>query len=114
MYAASRGISLPLVVLAVTYFRSRDGMAVMALTMGLVQLFDAVVGILSHDPFKAYGPLVLALITFASLAWLLRGSQDARIRRGGWRQHGDTCIELRSRLNKSARVLPFGSPRQME
>ena len=49
----------------------------MAFTMGLVQFLDAVIGILSHDPFKTYGPLVLALITFASLAWLLRTSQDA-------------------------------------
>jgi hypothetical protein len=52
-------------------------MAALALTMGLVQLFDAVIGFLSHDPFKTYGPLVLALITFASLAWLLRTSHDA-------------------------------------
>ncbi len=77
MYAASRSISLPLVVLVVAYFRSRDGMAVMALTMGLVQLLDAVIGFLSHDPFKTWGPLVFALITFASLAWLLRTSKDA-------------------------------------
>ncbi|HEV3004615.1 MAG TPA: hypothetical protein VGX78_09140 [Pirellulales bacterium] len=77
MYAASRSISLPLVILALIYFRSRAGMAAMALTMGLVQFLDALVGLLSHDSFKTYGPLVLALITFASLAWLLRSSQGA-------------------------------------
>jgi hypothetical protein len=49
----------------------------MAVTMGLVQLLDAVIGFLWHDPFKTYGPLVISLITFASLAWLLRTSRDA-------------------------------------
>jgi hypothetical protein len=77
MYAASRSLSLPLVVLAIAYFRSRDGLAAMALTMGLVQLLDAMIGFLSHDPFKTCGPLFLALITFASLVWLLRTSHDA-------------------------------------
>ena len=76
MYAASRSIALALVVLALWYFRSRDGMAAVAFTMGLVQFLDAVIGILAHDPFKTYGPLLLALITFAALAWLLRTSQD--------------------------------------
>ena len=76
MYAASRSISLPLVVLAIAYFRSRDGIAAMALTMALVQLLDAVIGFLSHDPFKTFGPLALSLITFASLAWLWRTSPD--------------------------------------
>jgi hypothetical protein len=77
MYAASRSISLALVVLAIASLRSRDGIAAMAVTMGLVQLLDAVIGFLWHDPFKTYGPLVISLITFASLAWLLRTSRDA-------------------------------------
>ena len=47
MYAASRSISLPLVVLAATYFRSRDGAAAMALTTGLVELLDAAIGLLN-------------------------------------------------------------------
>ena len=42
-----------------------------------LDIFDAVIGFLSHDPFKTCGPLVFALITFASLAWLLRTSPDA-------------------------------------
>ena len=77
MYAAARSISLALVVLAVASFRSRDGIAAMAVTMGLVQLLDAVIGLLLHDPFKTCGPLVISLMTFASLAWLLRTSPDA-------------------------------------
>jgi len=75
MYAASRSLAIPLVVLIFLGFRSRGGIAAMGLTMGLVQLFDAVIGVLSHDAGKTYGPLFLALIGFVSVAFLLRSSE---------------------------------------
>jgi hypothetical protein len=75
MYAASRSISIPLVVLIFLGFRSRAGIAAMALTMSLVQSFDAVIGALSHDASKTYGPLFLAIIGFISFAFLLRSSE---------------------------------------
>ena len=75
LYAASRSIAIPLVVLIFMGFRSRGGMVAMALTMSLVQLFDAVVGVLSHDASKTYGPLFLSLIGFVSVAFLLRSSE---------------------------------------
>jgi hypothetical protein len=74
-YAASRSIAILLVVLGFLGLRSRIGIAAMALTMSLVQLFDAVIGVLLHDSGKTYGPLFLALIGFVSLAFLLRGSE---------------------------------------
>jgi hypothetical protein len=74
-YAASRSIAILLVVLIFLGLRSRIGIAAMALTMSLVQLFDAVIGVLLHDSGKTYGPLFLALIGFVSLAFLLRGSE---------------------------------------
>ncbi|HXO60666.1 MAG TPA: hypothetical protein VN850_02545 [Candidatus Acidoferrales bacterium] len=74
-YAASRSIAILLVVLILLGFRSRIGIAAMALTMSLVQLFDAVIGVLSHDASKTYGPLFLALIGFVSVAFLLRSSE---------------------------------------
>ena len=40
--------------------------------MGLVQAFDGVIGFLTHEPSKTYGPLVFAVATFISLAALLR------------------------------------------
>jgi hypothetical protein len=46
-----------------------------ALTMGLVQAFDTVIGFNLHDPSKTYGPLGLSLATFATLAWLWRTQQ---------------------------------------
>lgn len=76
MYAASRRVSL--LVVLVVWFRSRGGVAV----MGLVQIFDAQIGLRSHDPSKTYGPLVLAVATFVSLAYLLRSS-DGGLRRMG-------------------------------
>jgi hypothetical protein len=74
-YAASRSIAIPLVVLIFLGFRSREAIAAMSLTMSLVQLLDAVVGAISHDPSKTYGPLFLALIGFVSVAFLLRSSE---------------------------------------
>jgi len=74
-YAASRSIAILLVVLIFLGFRSRIGIAAMALTMSLVQLFDAVIGVLAHDASKTYGPLFLALIGFVSVAFLLRSSE---------------------------------------
>jgi hypothetical protein len=75
MYAASRSLAIPLVVLIFLGLRSRGGIAAMALTMSLVQLFDAVIGVLSHDAGKTYGPLFLALIGFVSVTFLLRSSE---------------------------------------
>jgi hypothetical protein len=74
-YAASRSIAILLVVPIFLGFRSRIGIAAMALTMSLVQLFDAVIGALSHDSGKTYGPLFLALIGFVSVAFLLHGAE---------------------------------------
>jgi hypothetical protein len=72
LYAASRSIALPLVVLGCIWLRSRGGLAAMGFTMGLVQMFDAMFGIHLHDPSKTYGPLVLAVASFASVVFLLR------------------------------------------
>ena len=74
-YAASRSIAIPLVVLIFLGLRSRGGIAAMALTMSLIQSFDAVIGIILHDASKTYGPLFLALIGFVSVAFLLRSSK---------------------------------------
>jgi hypothetical protein len=74
-YAASRSLAIPLVVLIFLAFRSRGGIAALGLTMSLIQSFDAVIGVLSHDASKTYGPLFLALIGFISVAFSLRSSE---------------------------------------
>ena len=72
LYAASRSVALLAVVLGLLWLRSRTGIAVLAFTMGLVQAFDTVIGILAHQAGKTLGPLVFAVATFASVVPLLR------------------------------------------
>ena len=75
-YAASRSVSLLLIVLLVILQGSRRGLATMALTMGFVQLFDTVIGFVQREPSKTYGPLVFAAVTFVSVRYLLRKSES--------------------------------------
>jgi hypothetical protein len=75
-YAASRSVSLVLIVLFVILQRSRRGLAAMALTVGFVQLFDTVIGFVQHEPSKTYGPMLLATATFVSVRFLLRESES--------------------------------------
>ena len=72
MYAASRSIALALASLACIGARSRHGVMVLALTMGLVQGLDALIGLVGHDPDKTYGPLALSVVGLASLIALYR------------------------------------------
>ena len=72
MYAAARSVSLPVAVLCCLLLRSRAGIAGLALAMALVQAFDGVIGFLTHEPAKTYGPLVFAVATFIALAALGR------------------------------------------
>jgi hypothetical protein len=72
MYAASRSIALVVASLACIGLRSRRGVMALALTMVLVQGFDALIGAVAHDPIKTYGPLALSVIGLASLLALHR------------------------------------------
>jgi hypothetical protein len=75
MYAASRSIALLLAILACIGARSRGGVLALALAMVLVQGFDAVIGLVAHDPGKTYGPLVLSVAGLASLIALHREAE---------------------------------------
>ena len=72
MYAASRSIALLLASLACIGARSRHGVMALALTMGLVQGLDALIGLVAHNPAKTYGPLALSVVGLASLIALYR------------------------------------------
>jgi hypothetical protein len=74
MYAASRSVALLLASLACIGARSRHGVMAVALTMALVQGFDALVGLVENDPAKTYGPLALSVVGLASLIALYRDS----------------------------------------
>ena len=79
-YATSRSIALLIAVLCCIGFRSRMGIAVLALVMTLVQGFDGLIGALAHDPASTYGPFALALANFAALRPVhrLRATRERR------------------------------------
>jgi len=74
-YASSRSIALVIAALLCTAFRSRGGIAAVALVMTLVQVFDGLIGALAHDAAKTYGPFMFALANAAAFAWLLRAHE---------------------------------------
>lgn len=72
LYGASRSLPILLVAIVATVRRSTLGVATVSLIMTLVQLGDAMVGVLAHDASKTLGPLILALATAITLVRLLR------------------------------------------
>lgn len=72
LYGASRSISILLVAMVAAVSRSTLGVATVSLIMTVVQLGDAMVGVLAHDTSKTLGPLILALATAITLVRLLR------------------------------------------
>src|SRR5258707_12599279 len=71
-YAASRSVALLVTVLIAIGIRSRMAIAFLGIAMTIVQVVDAVIGALAHDPSKTYGPFAFAFINAATLSWLLR------------------------------------------
>ena len=77
LYAASRSIALVLATLFAMSRRSWGEVAAMAVAMTLVQLFDAVVGFLIHNPGQTCGPLLFAVINATLLVWMGRSARRA-------------------------------------
>ena len=75
LYAASRSVALPIAIAVAIFRRSSAGLAALALVVGLLQLFDGLIGVYAHDASKTYGPFVLSLLTFITLARLLKTQQ---------------------------------------
>jgi hypothetical protein len=72
LYAASRSIALPIAIAVAIARRSPIGIAALAFAMGLVQFFDGFIGIYTHNASETYGPFLLALLIFITLARLLK------------------------------------------
>jgi hypothetical protein len=62
MYAAARTIPLALITTVAIYKGSASALLVLGLLAGIIQLMDAVVGLLQHDVGKTVGPLFLAIL----------------------------------------------------
>jgi hypothetical protein len=67
MYGVARTVPLAFAALIATARRSYMGVAVLGPLLALIQACDAIVGWVSHDLVKTIGPLVLAVLTLASV-----------------------------------------------
>jgi hypothetical protein len=77
MYAAARSIPLALMVLIAIYRQSQSALLVLGTLAGLIQLLDAGVGLLQHDPGKVIGPLVIAAFQFFAVYLLNRSARSS-------------------------------------
>ncbi|MGY2896983.1 hypothetical protein [Deinococcus sp. UYEF24] len=75
-YAASRSFALVVVILSVGRFQSPQALLALSAVMTLIQLGDTVIGFQLHDAAKSFGPLGLAMLTFASALFLLRANRQ--------------------------------------
>ena len=64
MYAAARTIPLAFMALIAIYKQSQSALLTLGTLAGFIQLLDAGVGLLQHDPGKSIGPLVIAVFQF--------------------------------------------------
>lgn len=69
-YALARSAALALVALIPFFLMSTGWLSAIALTMALVQSFDAIIGAASQDRMKTLGPAAFAVLSFLALAWL--------------------------------------------
>jgi hypothetical protein len=77
-YAASRSIALLVAALVVAALRARAATLVLAGCMTLVQFFDGWIGVLAHDPAKAFGPFAFAALNAAAAVLYLRSERRGR------------------------------------
>jgi hypothetical protein len=73
LYAAARTVPLAFMALIAIYKQSEAALLLLGTLAGFIQLLDAGVGLLQHDPGKAIGPLVIAAFQFFAV-YLLGGS----------------------------------------
>jgi len=77
MYAAARTIPLAVVALIAIYKQSEAALLILATLAGFIQLLDAGVGLLQHDPGKVIGPLVIAAFQFFAVYLLSRSARSS-------------------------------------
>ena len=77
MYAAARSISLALMALIAIYKQSEAALLILGALAGFIQLLDAGIGVLQHDPGKVIGPLVIAAFQFFAVYLLNRSARSS-------------------------------------
>jgi hypothetical protein len=78
-YAGSRSVALLVTVLIAIGVRSRTAIAFLGIAMTAVQALDSVIGVLAHDPSKAYGPFAFAVLNAFAVGWLLKADARSKI-----------------------------------
>lgn len=78
MYAAARAIPLALLTLFVIYRQWAAGLMLLGGLAGAIQLLDAYVGLMQHDPQKIIGPLVIAAVQVFALQLLYKSGDGSR------------------------------------
>ena len=63
MYAAARTIPLAFMALIAIYKQSEFALLILGTLAGFIQLLDAGVGLLQHDPGKSIGPIHCRILT---------------------------------------------------
>jgi hypothetical protein len=77
MYAAARSIPLALMALIAIYKQSEAALLILGTLAGFIQLLDAGVGLLQHDPGKVIGPLVIAAFQIFAVYLLNKSARSA-------------------------------------
>jgi hypothetical protein len=77
MYAAARSIPLAVTAMIAIYKHSESALLVLGILAGFIQLLDAGVGLLQHDPGKSIGPLVVAAFQFFAVYLLSRSARGS-------------------------------------
>jgi hypothetical protein len=76
MYALARSLPIAIVALIAIYKRSESALLMLGTLAGFIQLLDAGVGLLQHDPEKVIGPLVIAAFQFFAVYLLNRSARS--------------------------------------
>jgi hypothetical protein len=72
LYAAARTLPLAVCAFWAIWRRSASGVIILGTLAGFIQVADAIVGFLLHDPSKTIGPLVVGIAQLLSVGWLAR------------------------------------------
>jgi hypothetical protein len=76
MYAVARSLPIAIVALIAIYKRSESGLLMLGTLAGFIQLLDAGVGLVQHDPEKVIGPLIIAAFQFFAVYLLNRSARS--------------------------------------
>jgi hypothetical protein len=72
LYTLARSTALAITSVVVLFDHSRPWLEAVAVSMIIVQLLDAGIGVKIRDKAKTYGPAGTALINLVVLVWLIR------------------------------------------